>query len=66
MRAPNALRPKVALDLQPFPRALGALFETLERPYESLIFIPWLSRGGAELVAMLVAEAVVKSNENSF
>lgn len=40
-------------------KAWEQLFGSLTRPYERVIFVPWLVRGGAELVAINAAKAVI-------
>jgi glycosyltransferase involved in cell wall biosynthesis/2-polyprenyl-3-methyl-5-hydroxy-6-metoxy-1,4-benzoquinol methylase len=36
------------------------LFETLDRPYDYLIFVPWLTRGGADLAAVNAVRAAIQ------
>jgi len=41
-------------------RAFGGLFQSLNKTYERIIFVPWISHGGADLVAMQVAKIVLE------
>jgi len=43
-------------------RAIKLLLDRLERPYDHLIFVPWLVHGGADLVAVNAARACVEFN----
>ena len=36
------------------------LFASLDRSYERIIFVPWLIRGGADLVAVYAARATIE------
>ncbi|QRM28282.1 methyltransferase domain-containing protein [Microvirga sp. VF16] len=36
------------------------LFESLDRPYDYLIFVPWLTRGGADLAAVNAVRAAIQ------
>jgi glycosyltransferase involved in cell wall biosynthesis/ubiquinone/menaquinone biosynthesis C-methylase UbiE len=44
----------------PLFEAWTKLFNSLERPYEYLVFIPWLTRGGADLVAVNALRAAIE------
>jgi glycosyltransferase involved in cell wall biosynthesis len=38
------------------------LFDTLDRPYDHIVFVPWLVRGGADLAAANAARAVIEAH----
>lgn len=42
--------------------AWGKLFASLDRPYERMIFVPWLIRGGADLSAVKAASAAIEKH----
>lgn len=44
----------------PLIRAWDALFDSLAGPYRYLIFVPWLTRGGADLAATNALKAIVE------
>lgn len=46
----------------PLTKAWEQLFSSLTRTYERVIFVPWLVRGGAELVAANAARAVISQH----
>lgn len=56
-RCPIELLPVLSGATTPRARTWRALIESLDRPYERLIFVPWLLRGGADRVAINVLRA---------
>ena len=64
-----ALRnPDLLADRDPFegalPRAFGAFFNSLDKAFDRIIFVPSVAFGGAELVAMLIAKAAVDTRKH--
>jgi glycosyltransferase involved in cell wall biosynthesis len=58
LRNPDLLEEGDPFEQEALPRAFCAFFKSLDKPYDRIIFVPWISLGGADLVAMLVAKAV--------
>jgi glycosyltransferase involved in cell wall biosynthesis len=57
---PSQLLVNRSIPRGPHVTAWKQLFESLDRPYEYLIFVPWLTRGGADLAAVNAVRAAIE------